>query len=581
GADSFNLNDFEGILLSLSNFSPSVVSNPNGRTDIVLLAKDQSALQRIGYVPKTKKFSLLSTIQLSSISSSKVENLVVLAPPSPAYNTDLFLHTRDQFAGDVAVLNSSHPLFFDYYGNFSVGMLANPYSESSPQIESPMLFKPLYNQSSNSLTFKQLANPHSSAFIDLDGDCLAGNTAPESDKFEFSSSGVLPEGTGQISFADIDNSGSMDMIFPVCNSTSCEIHIVYNSQLPFCNTESTYNLPKNSKCRPLDHVCKSDINFGFDLSNPKYHAVIKMEEILPGETLKVEDPNFDGPQPIQIQLEEKQAVVKRRASIFDGVWEKLFGDKDGKKIRGNSRVRLLKNVGDESKSANNLPRRRDFKVLGSGTEMDSGLYLEGNPTKAVFYDMDENGTLDILVSYVDKTGKSRIKLFKNNYHTASSFFLKASVCSYGGYSSHDKNLGYMFGGSFKCVLTSGKKKLVMTGSQLSSTGYRSFQQPFVLFGLGKFNNYINALYIGSTTSFVSTTESLIPNSRLYFLVDRKDNFKPILVLPEAKNPYFILIGLSVTMVILAVSILVLNKFERDSDLAEKQNQLFWINFDAL
>src|SRR6202522_1528996 len=97
-----------------------------------------------------------------------------------------------------------------------------------------------------------LANPHSNAVVDLDGDCLAGIVADSSFKFILmhftdiflvcddgkggktyqmwinkkdqgfllSQEGALPSGTQAISFADVDRDGTIDLIFPTCSKVS-------------------------------------------------------------------------------------------------------------------------------------------------------------------------------------------------------------------------------------------------------------------------------------------------------------------------------------------------------------------------
>lgn len=53
------------------------------------------------------------------------------------------------------------------------------------------------------------------------------------------------------------------------------------------------------------------------------------------------------------------------------------------------------------------------------------------------------------------------------------------------------------------------------GSQLPQTGYQALYTPYAFLGLGRTNNYIESLTVGSTSPRSATTlEGVIPNSKL-------------------------------------------------------------------
>ncbi|PVU84673.1 hypothetical protein BB561_007031, partial [Smittium simulii] len=320
-------------------------------------------------------------------------------------------------------------------------------------------------------------------------------------------------------------------------------------------------------------------------------------KILPGERLDLIDPTFEGPQPVHIQLGDfdndgfpdlllttitkakNKRSIKRRSAKFFEFWDSLFGAKKQIEVDSNSKIRLLRNV---PLLVDNKPvkGKRTFELI-KDEQIIKGLREINSPTRAIFFDMDENGTLDILVSYLDNKKKPKLMVMQNSFDTASSFFIKPSLCPEFGDSENKNDLSYMYGGSFTCILSSGTKSLVMTGVQYPQQSYRSIQQPYSFFGLGEFNNYVDKIYIGSTQGKVYSFESLIPNSRLFFRVDLTQKLKPILLLPNAKNSHTIILGLVVTVFCLVGIIFFLNKLEKEADLREKQKQLFWINFDAL
>ncbi|CAG8649677.1 13977_t:CDS:2, partial [Racocetra fulgida] len=138
---------------------------------------------------------------------------------------------------NVPSSTAQQPIPLDFYGSMKVDLLGHQFGDSSHI----SIWKNVFNATTRTLfevvqmpvngAFQNctISDPHSNAFIDLNGDCLAG--------FTFSQSGNLPDGTGQISFAD------MDMVYPVCSSGgTCKIHIAYNKQIPLCSgSERDYN----------------------------------------------------------------------------------------------------------------------------------------------------------------------------------------------------------------------------------------------------------------------------------------------------------------------------------------------------
>ncbi|OMH84068.1 T-cell immunomodulatory protein-like protein [Zancudomyces culisetae] len=126
--------------------------------------------------------------------------------------------------------------------------------------------------------FCELAQPHFSSVVDLNGDCVpdiflhcvdntfelwlndgkSNFTLYSRNKISLSNSN---DEIGQISFADINADGSLDMVYPVCNDKECRLEIVYNNQLPLCkNSYSGFS----KECRTLAQVCMQNNKFSFD-----------------------------------------------------------------------------------------------------------------------------------------------------------------------------------------------------------------------------------------------------------------------------------------------------------------------------
>jgi integrin alpha FG-GAP repeat containing protein 1 len=127
-------------------------------------------------------------------------------------------------------------------------------------------------------------SPHSNAILDLNGDCLADIfltcatnppsfeiwTNNKSKGFSLQSQGSLPPNTGQVTFADMNRDGTLDMVYPTCSTiskdtgigTGCKINIIYNQQIPLCVVTSSS--PSDKSCRKPDELCSVDNRFIFD-----------------------------------------------------------------------------------------------------------------------------------------------------------------------------------------------------------------------------------------------------------------------------------------------------------------------------
>ncbi|OMJ12106.1 T-cell immunomodulatory protein [Smittium culicis] len=562
---------------------------------------------------------------------------------------------------EIAAFNQSQPVMFDYNGNLLLDFAGQTYNNSSSFLsifenqnsstDTPNTFNIINSLSGvddkgNVLKPCRLSNPHSSAFVDLNGDCLSVcETSPPSyqiwlngrreingtiDDYEQSTvsnfgnvvTGTLPIGTGQISFADMDRDGTIDMVFPVCTEMGCEIHIAYNDQIPLCINSKSSDI---AACRSNDNLCSADPKFSFDFSKPTSYQKININDLYPNERLDIIDGTFGGPQPVQIQIgdydldgypdilvttiKSDTPVSNSKRGVIGNIWNQLFGSSSsspGSNISGNTQIRLIQN----SKQTSQSKDRRLFKKFDDRNSL-SELSKISNPTRAAFFDIDENGTLDILVNCLDSDGKPVIKAVYNNFDVASTFFMRASInpIILSNYTNASKKISYsnsykeILGGNFKCLLSNGGRSFAMGVTQLPSSNYRALNLPFGHIGLGKFNNYIDKMYVGISSSkglkaldnYPSQkkhensnnnhyiVDSLIPNSKLAIYPNWVKNTVQLrLFLSNGGNSVnSLLYGLVVTMTLLFGVVYGLDRLERNADLKEKQKEIHAINFDAL
>lgn len=211
--------------------------------------------------------------------------------------------------------------------------------------------------------------------------------------------------------------------------------------------------------------------------------------------------------------------------------------------RDETRLRLLRSVPCDGKGAPQagcsrdvvLRRgRRSFQMMQTGTTAVDNMQ---DVRRVSFFDIDEDGSLDLLLQRLpDPSSGSRdrslrrVTFVQNNFFY-DAFFLKA-MTSNGACSSYCdpsqagearyRPWGVNYGGAsykFTVLDTNGVRRAQQVG-QLAQTAYQSLQPPYAYFGLGRTNNYVEALFVGVTrrrnNNFVEM-EGVIPNSQVVIL----------------------------------------------------------------
>ncbi|KAF8558491.1 hypothetical protein OG21DRAFT_1405058 [Imleria badia] len=459
----------------------------------------------------------------------------------------------------------------------------------------------------------QLASPHSNAIIDLNGDCLAdiflvcdegsGRKSYQiwvNNKdagFSLAQHQSLPSGVQAITFADIDRDGTIDMVFPTCSSVSsrtgvgsgCSINIAYNKQIPVCPSGSrTVDKQGNRLCRPPEALCIADPNFNFDLgTNGKNDAFIQIpfSSLVnsPSSSLLVLDTTFSPPLPLPVRLGDTNldgfpALLVIAATADRHTPKLLISEPCTKGLAGCDA---------------NGEGRRGFRLLQKGAESLEAIYDARGVT---YIDMDEDGTLDVVVQRTGAQGHGTVTFIQNNFYY-DAFFLKAIVlngaCNNGwctlpnGSSYLPFGVSYS-GASYKYTVldTSGQRSAAQVG-QLPQTSYHSLLAPYSFFGLGRTNNYIENLFVGSTKHtedhFINM-EGVIPNSRVVIHPPpglTEGSWKRELFLRPGQWIPWVTLTVVVATAILAVIVFILHLNEKREDELERRRASHHINFDAL
>ncbi|XP_059928257.1 T-cell immunomodulatory protein isoform X1 [Gadus macrocephalus] len=340
--------------------------------------------------------------------------------------------------------------------------------------------------------------PHSNAFVDLNMDFTAGPVPHRSqvsddlflttqdNHFEtwinkqgnFSREEILPTEVprgsvivGQSSFVDIDGDGHQDHLLPVC----------------------------------LDEACRSSAIYLAGQRNKEW--VTLLSDFQQGETKWGLVPGAPG-LPLALHLGDYN----------------LDGFPDALVILRNSSSRaqrafLLENVLCSGSSCPSVGRT--FRVHWDQSDMGS----IPQAALATFYDIYEDGILDMLVlSRAEGKADFIIHALKNNFE-ADAYFVKVIVLS-GLCSSDCPQKVTPFGVNqpgpyvmYTTVDSNGNLKNASAG-QLSQSAHLSLQLPYIVLGLGRSANFLDHLYVGiprppgETDIRRKEWTAIIPNSQL-------------------------------------------------------------------
>jgi len=383
----------------------------------------------------------------------------------------------------------------------------------------------------NTTALHPVADPNSNAFVDMNGDCLADLVIISEDE----TSGIqymeiwfltgtsltlsqiieLPQGAGQISFADLDRDGTTDFLFPSCYpSPTCSdvnsITIVYNVQQPMC-TSITGN---GDDCIDSSNVCGTPQEFTIPSQIPTSstaNVVVMDSTVFDGftffwtfpmstnapNTLRLGDYNADG-------FTDFLVVVETTNSTMAQLWDSV------------PCTTVL--CGEEATNAN----RRAFSRSSSAGAIESVV----NPFAATFFDIADDGTLDMFVlSYPIKQPKTAFSITSiQNSVSYGTYFMKAvglsglcmQWCDTEPKFPDPKPIGInQPGGVFKYIWSDNdSNKRVTISTQLSQSGYLALQTPYVYFGLGDVSNYIQYIYYGAPIQN-GVSKIILRNSNVY------------------------------------------------------------------
>ncbi|KAM3723196.1 Protein linkin [Dirofilaria immitis] len=210
---------------------------------------------------------------------------------------------------------------------------------------------------------------------------------------------------------------------------------------------------------------------------------------------------------------------------------------------------------------------------------------------ASFFDLKEDGTLDVLLEYKDADQSMAIDFIKCE-DKGDTTFLKVQVFS----SSCDQFCGSTktkIGILLSHMSDSWGHDRVGSQCQMPQTTHRALHTPFALFGLGRSPNFVDYVHIGSPRVPFSGglyygnqhyyLKQIVPNSRLIVVPPKGDGIhwqSRLYLTPSQLIKQSLMVLVSVCMILLLV-VVFLHYRERRADKHERQAQSHRFHFDAI
>ena len=416
---------------------------------------------------------------------------------------------------------NSHPLLLDYNGDMISDILAQDgkidpvyyvwigREEGMPEKTKFPASKDGF-KSSRSLPMK---SPHSNAFIDLNKDGVADifiTTTTEMQYWLASENGYLeptytfeyPKSSkgslriGQSIFVDINSDGQIDHLVPVCNPHYCSI----------------YGLVWNFTASYEWEILLDDIKID---GNPYQFVEIDHIHFKIPMALRAGDVTMDG-------YPDLIAIMRHGSHVNEVV------------------------IFQNEPSVNNSFGRH---LSPSVVPLKKSLSNAGDPELATFFDISENGKLDILINtgplYNDSRTPStplqtrKMKIFGEIDESGiDSNFLKVLVSSglctdrncygkdYYVIEKYRVPYGTNRAGPTVCTSLLDSKGLQMEScaGQLSQSAHFALQMPYCFFGLGPYANYIDRLTVtvpsGNTSTILKhVEEQFVPDSQIVIITN--------------------------------------------------------------
>lgn len=217
--------------------------------------------------------------------------------------------------------------------------------------------------------------------------------------------------------------------------------------------------------------------------------------------------------------------------------------------------------------------------------------INGEPILATFFDLYEDGVIDILVNYKIGDNEHEFKALTLNEFADVNFvkiLVTSGLCTDGkcyekgsyGLDTYLTPYGTNSPGSMVCyqLISSNSNAMRSCGGQLSQSSNFALQMPYTIFGLGLYANYIEKITItipsGNTTSILSKeVRQIVPDSQIVVIpnpINDPNSWKVKLFLTPSDLIYKTLYTLTAICIVLIVLIGFLHRKEMLEDVEEQK-----------
>ncbi|XP_077165665.1 T-cell immunomodulatory protein [Paroedura picta] len=536
-----------------------------GGSELIIFLADQKEPYFKPKVSLQLKSVITSVVPGDYNGDSQMDVLLTTRPPNQT-KADLSVFI---FWGNNQSLNVSHnfalkktfhdePLIMDFNGDLIPDVFGVPTESGVPEV---LIVR---NRTWHLVPGMggQMYEPHSHAFIDLNNDFTADLflTKVASDNIQFETwanqdgnfsnvtyTNQKPAGVktvGQSVFADFDGDGQTEHLLPACYDEACQRSVIYLSK------------PRLGEWFPVlqDFTNKGTV-WGF-VPYSQTSAAFSVPI-----TLHIGDYNMDG-------YPDALAILRNTSG-------------------SNQQAFLLENVPCNNASCKSVHRM--FKVHWDLPDLNQ---IEG-AVVATFFDIYEDGILDIIVLSNSSKPDLAIHTLKNNFE-ADAYFVKVIVLS--GLCSNDCPQKTMpFGvnqpGPYIMYTTVDANGYSKNGSagQLSQSAHFALQLPYNVLGLGRSANFLDHLYVGipcppGAKARNQEWTAIIPNSQLIVIPypqDKPRSWSAKLYLTPSNIVLLTAIALIGVCVFILVIIGILHWQEKKADDREKRQEAHRFHFDAM
>jgi len=445
---------------------------------------------------------------------------------------------------------------------------------------------------------RPLAGVPSAAAVDLDGDCrvdlvvptvdgegrvhleawlakgagLSAHTRPAAEGAERPTEEALPkparvvrlpEGVEQLTWSDFDGDGAQDAVAPVCEGGACRVNATARAGASSLALVTSKRVMHSGRRRVL--LCQGDADFTLEVGE------IPLEGV-PPELRVFASSRGRSPLPMP-------PLVRAGDFDLDGYPDLIAGleDEDGQ-----PHVAILRNRKGQAFEAMSWRTNADGSIVVAADGGSTGGGSTRGAFSAAMFDVDETGNLDLLLLTGTESSPA-VRLYRNAF-SSDDYFLKVMAlngeclrwCGAPGddpqpppYGVNQHGVTYMFASTS----ATGAKR-AYAGTQLGMSAHAPLLTPYVLFGLGRTNDYVNEFWVGLPLEHRRRfAAGIIPNSQLIAIPsppDKPSRWTVELYISKASLLPWVALALSAGLLVIGVVIIFIEWQERREDAREKK-----------